>query len=368
MKILRFVSVQLLLMAVQLELAQAASCWDAVLEADAASRSTTYAWIWNATARTYEIREVTLKDLPDPTRLDGTYFRIVRDREDVPLTLEEAGFAGSNVYYHLTLARERMAALGAPMDHLVYPITIRIGVTRTYDQFLKFGKEEEYNNARTINGWFDGGADAWIGGDEIWFHEPRHVKRKLRPWLFCLSERLAFTPVCAKEVRFAPAFAPDVIYHEFGHLVTWPVFGRNQTTFLSEGFSHYLAAAIEDSPVVGDIGWSCVPTAGRYDLRKKTKWHPQTKGFRKSSKGARTVIGALLWRIRARLPEGVGDRLALSALAHLDKRSRETELPQALRSACAELGSDGTSAAACVAVVDEEARRSKLLRPSSNPR
>lgn len=101
-------------------------------------------------------KEVVLEDLISNHKLDGHYFKIVLEKNDDAVLIEdkEHGLRAAHIYYHLTQARNYFKSIpNVNNEFLNKKIVIRINIKNAYDSFGHFAHDDfskEYNTAVTI--------------------------------------------------------------------------------------------------------------------------------------------------------------------------------------------------------------------------
>ena len=197
----------------------------------------------------FTIKE-TLMDLPQEDFLEDSLFKIVLSRgeqlseepqEITPHTyyisdweefvpnktgwfrdrvakVSDANLDAENVFYYLHVARNALLErFGERLRGLNHPQMIaRVGMTTAYNMYLKFSDEETYNGAVTVG-------DPALDGPGIWFYLPKRVPKESF-WAWSPIHRYLFknTALMTEAPAFDAAKIAEVIFHEYGHVVTAP--------------------------------------------------------------------------------------------------------------------------------------------------
>ncbi len=286
--------------------------------------------------RKLEPIEYSPEDLVETGVFSGRYFRIVAgtSEEALPLDHAEAG----NIYYHLTRSRKFFERLGRGR-YEVFPIVVRAGMTVQYDQFDKFSKaRDEHNESQSIRGVYSLETRSWSEVPEIWFHAPRVVQKKLKPW-FCLIRApgkmswLWLSPLCTKTMPYDSARIEEAIAHEYAHVAVGIALGK--ATVVNEPYSDYFAAAISGSSVFPRAPRAVFPPALKYDLVNDLKYEPEFEDrlFRGPGTGLAFVAG-YLWELRRALGAYQADRAIYGSTRTLDRTSKIIDIPAAVAAAC----------------------------------
>jgi len=127
-----------------------------------------------------------LKNLPhlnSETAFSGEHFKIVEGTSDKAVPFEsDISIVAATVYYHLEKAlafAEEDAAkfplLQNNIDHLQFPITIRVAMEDEYSSATHWSRvKKTYNTSYTIPAGSHPELGAW--GDEIWFFKSKKEK------------------------------------------------------------------------------------------------------------------------------------------------------------------------------------------------
>jgi hypothetical protein len=137
------------------------------------------------------LREVVLQDLLNDQGFDGKYFKIVKGKSEVPISLHESDrslrLKAATVYFHLTRAREFwVQKLDSKFVQDLGKVTVRLEITQGFSDLAHFTQdsfEPEYNNAVSVPaGAPMAGAPGEPWGPEIWFRPEKRIPiRELAP-------------------------------------------------------------------------------------------------------------------------------------------------------------------------------------------
>ncbi len=335
----------------------------------------------------------TLKDLYSTDRFEGAYFKIVEDESNEAISTsapEELRFKAATAYYHYTVARDYALTL----EHFQAPAineqtTIRIEMSSEYSRSIHFDPSKEiYNNTRTI-----GPSDDFIAeGILPWKAETFYRKPKLLPRPATaayvghqlsspqfsavvldqlLAQDLQTMSVAAANHRFVPqqhlvslllsvglaellprvlglglkqikskemidtVMIPEIIYHEYAHLLFGHRLGFQISTQILEGYPNYFAAKVSGlKTLAGKDG-----KYGRGFVGKKSSSKALYNFDEETYSMA--IYGSFTFSVLVQLEKALGDEgemIIFKALNYLSGDSRlNMEFPRAIATAIDEV-------------------------------
>mgnify|MGYP001612782529 CR=1 FL=1 len=121
------------------------------------------------------------------------------------------------------------------------------------------------------------------------------------------------------------ALCPDVIYHEYAHLVTGAFIGKNVIgSALSEGLSDYFAASMIDHPALygsktcPSVKWQLFVNAFRFD-KNTSEYSP---AIEENFKSNLHFVPSVLWQYRKYLRADLADKVILRAVSKSSPKTR----------------------------------------------
>lgn len=142
------------------------------------------------TNRTYYTK-VEMPDLVSDKAFDGKYFKIVKGKDQVAVSFDEADekvlLRASNTYYHLNKSRDFWVnEIKSEFAASLPKITVRLDIVNQFDEqghFANDNRDPQFNNALSVPG---GETPVWAPrqerwGNEIWFRPMKTISSKELP-------------------------------------------------------------------------------------------------------------------------------------------------------------------------------------------
>jgi hypothetical protein len=286
---------------------------------------------------------------------------------------DEDSLRANTIHHHLKIAETRTKELTAKqtfprsLGHIA-PFNVRFDVTSSYNAITHFAptKKERGNLSLTIESGKSRN-DSWP--KEIWFYRSiptrltgrlhstlrsfseKSIRRaffaqialsrsrawmigshdgaisELLTWLVFFEGALPLLTQTSKVIKtnqwLDSALIPEVIYHEWAHLLFAPVFGLKNSTSVNEGYANYWAARISSAETL----LLKIPknlAHGRYARvrsgEKKPNYHREVDES-PAYRSAGQFVFTLLMEIERTFGTEIGQQLNLGALEYLNENS-----------------------------------------------
>ncbi len=263
---------------------------------------------------------------------------------DQVVRVSDHNLDAENVFYYLHEARHYLEKrFGAHIRGLNHPkITVRVGMTCEYHMYLKFSDNPQYNNAATVR-------DPASGTLEIWFHTPKRIPREslwsyspIHKYLFKNSALLTAAPA------FDGAKIAEVIFHEYGHVVTEPYLGVGFNTPVREGFADYLASLVSGNRILSNLkpfnpDWFLGPPQKYTHYIDGRISEEYSSDLEKNVGEGTQFVSSLFCELEDFLPPYLLDQTLINILEKLDSQSDIVDVGSAIVLSLYEIGFDFAS-------------------------
>ncbi len=249
-----------------------------------------------------------LKNLKSKTHFSGEYFKVVLGTSNEPIKMDDSTISkkAANVYYHLEKGREFFKTIGKEQE--LKEVVIRLEIQNEFHGTFHFSNPHInpiHNNATTTDAGEaepDFGVEAW--GNEIWFRPVKKIalsketkkqfKKTIRASIpkstsinedvliytaadvLLASDKEQALATSAEELLtnyardaairwlvpelsallirgkyfYDAAFIPEIIYHEYTHLIMSDYLPPVVNNTLLEGIADFFASKIANSPLL----------------------------------------------------------------------------------------------------------------------
>lgn len=193
----------------------------------------------------YTVKTIKQENLDTDSFLQNSLFKVVEGQSKHPIDPSCQDFRATNVFYHLNKIHKIFGLWNKDLglfDHLKFPVTIRVGMQSEYNFIDKYSSAKTFNEAKTVCGHLKktDGSYQFFRNPEIWFYLPKSKAKSFRPPI-CFLDALKNTNLCASVKAMDMALIPEVIYHEYVHLLTDFHLQECYQTVLGESLSNFLA-------------------------------------------------------------------------------------------------------------------------------
>jgi hypothetical protein len=344
-----------------------------------------------------KIENVTLSDLETNKFFSGKYFKIVLDKSETAVSLDDANLSvrACTLYYHLTLARNYfLEQFSDTYLKKLKPITIRIEMPYSFIDSSHYMHEDfkSYNNSLTIPPSNNNKLDTITSWDfEIWFAPAKKIKidnsveqaakllgsstaqESLRLGVFSTTASnfvtqlaqgmtvtsfegklhvqslllslsiVTFTPwliekfaaLAKRTVYLDTALIPEVIYHEFAHIALSKHLKLTHHSPIVEGMANYFAVAVGNSPAILHKTKSFARGLDKLKVSKDIKYESWMEDQKYAQYG---FVLALLGEIKKQLGNTNADKLIYHAHTKLNASSSvAVDLTKAIQESAREI-------------------------------
>jgi len=295
-----------------------------------------------------------------PGKLENANFKIVEfkvtgtqpDEDDPTILISQlsddalstSDFDGTNVLYHLNIARNYYAKLSAasgfPDEALDHKISVRIRTDLAYNLVTHAAEKPDFNNARYIPKNY--GA---LWGQEVWFDSPKKQLSGVNWYDFAVTAGMAIatksweTGAVSVPMQFYEHYnagldaakMPDVIYHEAFHYATdakglFPMASEGNP--VAEDYANYFGSSIIGKPQIAEIN----EFSSRFYKHNYNKI-VDIKDTTPSDYNAFSFGPSIFWQIRKWVGQARADQLVWNSLLSLKGSFKHRDVPVAVSAA-----------------------------------